>query len=102
MITRAGRLWSNFWGALSADGYYARSEDYVDIVQGRRVGLWNVPYVSSVYLVKASLLQTELKDYKLFTSQNLDSDMAFCHSVRNKVWMEDRKHLHFHWDFKLF
>ncbi len=37
MITRAGRLWSNFWGALSADGYYARSEDYVDIVQGRRV-----------------------------------------------------------------
>lgn len=37
MITRAGRLWSNFWGALSPDGYYARSEDYVDIVQRRRV-----------------------------------------------------------------
>ena len=37
MITRVGRLWSNFWGALSVDGYYARSEDYVDIVQGRRV-----------------------------------------------------------------
>lgn len=36
MITRSGRLWSNFWGALSAEGYYARSEDYVDIVQGRR------------------------------------------------------------------
>uniref|UniRef100_A0A3Q0RD25 Procollagen-lysine,2-oxoglutarate 5-dioxygenase 1 n=1 Tax=Amphilophus citrinellus TaxID=61819 RepID=A0A3Q0RD25_AMPCI len=36
MITRNGRLWSNFWGALSEDGYYARSEDYVDIVQGRR------------------------------------------------------------------
>lgn len=37
LMTRHGRLWSNFWGALSADGYYARSEDYVDIVQGRRV-----------------------------------------------------------------
>lgn len=36
-MTRHGRLWSNFWGALSADGYYARSEDYVDMVQGRRV-----------------------------------------------------------------
>uniref|UniRef100_A0A3B5KY64 Procollagen-lysine,2-oxoglutarate 5-dioxygenase 1 n=1 Tax=Xiphophorus couchianus TaxID=32473 RepID=A0A3B5KY64_9TELE len=83
MITRAGRLWSNFWGALSEDGYYARSEDYVDIVQGRRVGLWNVPYVSSVYLVKASLLQAELKDYQLFTSESLDPDMAFCHNVRN-------------------
>lgn len=37
MMTKPGRLWTNFWGALSADGYYARSEDYVDIVQGRRM-----------------------------------------------------------------
>ncbi|KAM9343000.1 procollagen-lysine,2-oxoglutarate 5-dioxygenase 1 isoform 1-T1 [Pholidichthys leucotaenia] len=84
MITRVGRLWSNFWGALSGDGYYARSEDYVDIVQGRRVGVWNVPYVSSVYLVKGSLLRTELTDYDLFTSQTLDPDMAYCHNIRSK------------------
>ncbi|XP_038577514.1 procollagen-lysine,2-oxoglutarate 5-dioxygenase 1-like isoform X1 [Micropterus salmoides] len=84
MITRSGRLWSNFWGALSAEGYYARSEDYVDIVQGRRVGVWNVPYVSSVYLVKAGLLRSELTDYELFTSHLLDPDMAFCFSLRSK------------------
>ncbi|XP_070766124.1 procollagen-lysine,2-oxoglutarate 5-dioxygenase 1 [Enoplosus armatus] len=84
MITRAGRLWSNFWGALSAEGYYARSEDYVDIVQGRRVGVWNVPYVSSVYLVKASLLRSELTDYELFTAHMLDPDMAYCLNIRNK------------------
>ncbi|XP_034731721.1 procollagen-lysine,2-oxoglutarate 5-dioxygenase 1 isoform X1 [Etheostoma cragini] len=84
MITRVGRLWSNFWGALSAEGYYARSEDYVDIVQGRRVGVWNVPYVSSVFLVKASLLRSELADYDLFNSNTLDPDMAVCHNIRNK------------------
>ncbi|XP_040918262.1 procollagen-lysine,2-oxoglutarate 5-dioxygenase 1 isoform X1 [Toxotes jaculatrix] len=84
MITRAGRLWSNFWGALSAEGYYARSEDYVDIVQGRRVGVWNVPYVSNVYLMKASLLRSELIDYDLFNSHTLDPDMAYCHNVRDK------------------
>ncbi|XP_058499105.1 procollagen-lysine,2-oxoglutarate 5-dioxygenase 1 [Solea solea] len=84
MITRVGRLWSNFWGALSADGYYARSEDYVDLVQGRREGVWNVPYVTNVYLVKASLLRTELTDYELFNSHILDPDMAFCHNVRIK------------------
>ncbi|XP_068601098.1 procollagen-lysine,2-oxoglutarate 5-dioxygenase 1 [Brachionichthys hirsutus] len=84
MVTRAGRLWSNFWGALSADGFYARSEDYVDIVQRRRVGVWNVPYVSSVYLLKASLLRTELTDYELFSSHDFDPDMAYCHVVRNK------------------
>uniref|UniRef100_A0A1A8F817 Procollagen-lysine 1, 2-oxoglutarate 5-dioxygenase 1a n=1 Tax=Nothobranchius korthausae TaxID=1143690 RepID=A0A1A8F817_9TELE len=84
MITRSGRLWSNFWGALSADGYYARSEDYVDIVQGRRVGVWNVPYVSSVYLVEAGVLRSDLKQYQLFTSSSLDPDMAFCHNVRSQ------------------
>lgn len=84
MITRIGRLWSNFWGALSAEGYYARSEDYVDIVQGRRVGVWNVPYVSNVYLVKGNLLRAELADEDLFGSHILDPDMTFCHNVRNK------------------
>lgn len=48
-------------------------------------GVWNVPYVSSVYLVKASLLRSELKDYKLFNSHILDPDMAYCHNIRNKV-----------------
>ncbi|XP_066546669.1 procollagen-lysine,2-oxoglutarate 5-dioxygenase 1 isoform X2 [Amia ocellicauda] len=84
LIGRPGKLWSNFWGALSADGYYARSEDYVDIVQGRRVGVWNVPYITSLYLIKGSVLKTELSEKDLFNSANLDADMAFCHTVRNQ------------------
>ncbi|XP_051915562.1 procollagen-lysine,2-oxoglutarate 5-dioxygenase 1 isoform X2 [Hippocampus zosterae] len=84
LLTRTGRLWSNFWGALSADGYYARAEDYVDLVQGRRVGIWNVPYITSVYLMKASLLRSEISDDDLFHSNFMDPDMAFCQHVRNK------------------
>ncbi|XP_058246085.1 procollagen-lysine,2-oxoglutarate 5-dioxygenase 1 isoform X2 [Hemibagrus wyckioides] len=84
MMSKPGRLWSNFWGALSADGYYARSEDYVDIVQGRRVGIWNVPYVSQVYLLRADILRNELKAPDLFQSATLDPDMAFCSRVRDQ------------------
>ncbi|XP_061128081.1 procollagen-lysine,2-oxoglutarate 5-dioxygenase 1 isoform X1 [Syngnathus typhle] len=84
LLTRIGRLWSNFWGALSADGYYARSEDYVDLVQGHRVGIWNVPYITNVYLMKASLLRSELSDDDLFHSNPNDPDMAFCQHVRDK------------------
>ncbi|XP_043103743.1 procollagen-lysine,2-oxoglutarate 5-dioxygenase 1 [Puntigrus tetrazona] len=84
MMTKPGRLWTNFWGALSADGYYARSEDYVDIVQRQRKGLWNVPYVSHIFLLKADALRTDLKDPDLFESATLDPDMAFCSKVRNK------------------
>ncbi|TRY99442.1 hypothetical protein DNTS_022991 [Danionella cerebrum] len=85
MLTKPGRLWTNFWGALSADGFYARSEDYVDIVQGQRVGLWNVPYVSHIFLVKADALRTDLKEPDLFESATLDPDMAFCSKLRNKL-----------------
>ncbi|XP_044301321.1 procollagen-lysine,2-oxoglutarate 5-dioxygenase 1 [Varanus komodoensis] len=84
LVSRLGKLWSNFWAALSPDGYYARSEDYVDIVQGRRVGLWNVPYISSAYLIKGSLLRSQLTQHDLFHSGKLDADMAFCHNLREQ------------------
>ncbi|XP_043918973.1 procollagen-lysine,2-oxoglutarate 5-dioxygenase 1 [Protopterus annectens] len=84
LVSRQGKLWSNFWGALSADGYYARSEDYIDIVQGRRIGVWNVPYISNIYLVKASILRTELREINMFQSGRLDADMVFCQNVRNQ------------------
>ena len=43
LLTRAGKLWSNFWGSLSHDGYYARSFDYVDIVNRRRRYVLRIP-----------------------------------------------------------
>ncbi|CAH2272451.1 procollagen-lysine,2-oxoglutarate 5-dioxygenase 3 [Pelobates cultripes] len=84
MVSRAGKLWSNFWGALSPEGYYARSEDYVDIVQGKRVGVWNVPYIAHVYLIRGETLRRELLHKNIFTSSQTDPDMAFCKSVRDK------------------
>ena len=32
LLVRPGKMWSTFWGALSADGFYKRSDDYTDIV----------------------------------------------------------------------
>ncbi|XP_030072049.1 procollagen-lysine,2-oxoglutarate 5-dioxygenase 2 isoform X2 [Microcaecilia unicolor] len=82
LVTRHGKLWSNFWGALSSDGYYARSEDYVDIVQGKRVGVWNVPYIANIYLIKGKTLRMEMKETNQFRLDNLDPDMALCRNVR--------------------
>uniref|UniRef100_A0A7M4F920 Procollagen-lysine,2-oxoglutarate 5-dioxygenase 1 n=1 Tax=Crocodylus porosus TaxID=8502 RepID=A0A7M4F920_CROPO len=84
LVSRHGKLWSNFWGALSPEGYYARSEDYVDIVQRRRVGIWNVPYISNIYLIKGKTLRSELDQGNLFQSSKLDADMAFCQNVRDR------------------
>lgn len=79
VLTRPEKVWSNFWGALSSQGFYARSSDYMDIVGRQVLGLWNVPFISTVYLVKSSVL-TDFS-YEL---TNTDPDMAVCWHMRSK------------------
>uniref|UniRef100_A0A8B9LVD9 procollagen-lysine 5-dioxygenase n=1 Tax=Astyanax mexicanus TaxID=7994 RepID=A0A8B9LVD9_ASTMX len=85
MLSRHGKLWSNFWGALSPEGYYSRSEDYIDIVQAKRVGVWNVPYITQVYLLRGDVLRSRLADVSLFKQEGADPDMIFCRAVRDQV-----------------
>jgi len=37
MVLKMGKAWSNFWGALSTTGFYARSEDYMEIINREKV-----------------------------------------------------------------
>ncbi|XP_034233658.1 procollagen-lysine,2-oxoglutarate 5-dioxygenase isoform X2 [Thrips palmi] len=83
MLTRPFKAWSNFWGALSTDGFYARSTDYMEIVNNERRGLWNVPYISSCYLVNATLL-ADREARASYHHDSLDPDMAYCHNLREK------------------
>ncbi|KAM7376795.1 hypothetical protein PAMA_013531 [Pampus argenteus] len=84
MLSRHGKLWSNFWGALSPEGFYSRSEDYIEIVQGKRIGLWNVPYITQAYLIKGSVLRSELSQVSLYVNDGMDPDMVFCRSIRDQ------------------
>ncbi|KAJ8338131.1 hypothetical protein SKAU_G00370970 [Synaphobranchus kaupii] len=84
MLSRHGKLWSNFWGALSPEGFYSRAEDYIDIVQGKRVGLWNVPYITQVYLIRGTTLRTRLAQISLYRQDGIDADMVFCRAVRDQ------------------
>ncbi|XP_014283346.1 procollagen-lysine,2-oxoglutarate 5-dioxygenase isoform X1 [Halyomorpha halys] len=81
MLLRPYRSWSNFWGALNNEGYYARSFDYMDIINGDKRGVWNIPYLTSCYLVNATLLPLISGAYE---NGKLDSDMAFCQTLRDK------------------
>lgn len=82
MVARPNQYWSNFWGALSDNGYYARSPDYMDIVGYKKVGLWNVPYINSVYLIHGALIE-KLQD--AFTRAEVhDPDMHFAENLREK------------------
>lgn len=83
LLVRPYKAWSNFWGALSSEGFYARSNDYMEIVKGERRGLWNVPFISGAYLVNATLLKDE-KTRPNYINNLLDADMAFCTNNRER------------------
>lgn len=102
LLSIPDKLWSNFWGSLSGEGYYARSHDYVDILKGTRRGLWNVPYISQAYLMKGSFLKdlmekrtlsnevTHTIEQQLFKSHSheQDTDMSFSKFMRdNGIFM---------------
>lgn len=82
LLVRPGKMWSNFWGALTGDGFYKRSEDYVAIVQRTRMGMWNVPYVNGAYLVQKRHLPV-LSSFPLDTG--VDVDMVICKTLRDKL-----------------
>ncbi|XP_071507295.1 procollagen-lysine,2-oxoglutarate 5-dioxygenase 1-like [Diadema antillarum] len=82
LVSKPGKLWSNFWGDLNSNGYYARSSDYVDIVRRERKGLWNVPYIANVYLVKGEVIRRGERPN--FEEEGMDSDMVICADFRNK------------------
>lgn len=49
-------------------------------------GLWNVPYITQVYLIKGSVLRTKLSQVSLYMDEGgMDADMVFCRSIRDQV-----------------
>lgn len=82
LLSRPKKLWSNFWGDIGQDGYYLRSDDYVEVVQGTRKGVWNVPYISDAILVHKSKFSAA--DIPSFHDKRYDYDMAFCADRRDK------------------
>lgn len=80
MIRATDGLWCNFWGELDDNGYYKRSFDYLDIINNRKKGCWNVPYVTGIYLVNRKMISDQFFTDNLYS----DFDMQTCHEMRKK------------------
>uniref|UniRef100_A0A915PP06 procollagen-lysine 5-dioxygenase n=1 Tax=Setaria digitata TaxID=48799 RepID=A0A915PP06_9BILA len=90
LLTIHEKLFSNFWGALDINGYYARSDDYIEIIDGKRIGIWNVPYISRAILI----YKDKIKEFENSYTYNVmvDADMSFCEFARTKMW--ENRYLH--------
>ncbi|XP_066581047.1 procollagen-lysine,2-oxoglutarate 5-dioxygenase [Prorops nasuta] len=83
LLIRPYKAWSNFWGAITNDGFYARSFDYMEIIENERRGLWNVPFVSSCYLVNATLIKNK-ETRPSYMEDDFDPEMSFAHANRER------------------
>lgn len=83
LLVRPYKAWSNFWGAITDDGFYARSFDYMEIVKNERRGLWNVPFVSNCYLINSTLLKNKATR-PVYSVDDMDQDMAFAYTNRER------------------
>lgn len=77
-VRRKGKTWSNFWGAVNNKGYYRRSDDYFDILDGDKKGIWNVPYITDIFMISRDIANQQLYD------GSGDPDMVICKNLRNK------------------
>ncbi|XP_020286175.1 procollagen-lysine,2-oxoglutarate 5-dioxygenase 3 isoform X2 [Pseudomyrmex gracilis] len=83
LLIRPYKAWSNFWGAITDDGFYARSFDYMEIIKNERRGLWNVPFISNCYLINATIIANKATRPS-YEDGDLDTEMAFAQANRQR------------------
>ncbi|ESO01389.1 hypothetical protein HELRODRAFT_81988, partial [Helobdella robusta] len=81
MLVRPGKMWANFMGTSTTDGHFKKSDDFTTLVLRERKGLWNVPYLTSAFLLQArhlpSISRIEFKE-----GDNIDA--VFCLEMRKR------------------
>ena len=56
----------------------------MDIVGGKRHGVWNVPFISAIYLIKGDFIHNSSPDTRPnLLHESLDADMALCRNLRD-------------------
>ena len=79
LVKKENAVFTNFWAGITENGWYLRSDDYLDIINTSFIGLWNVPYITGNILISKKLLEKyDVFKYKSFN----DIDMRLCHNLR--------------------
>ncbi|TNN88343.1 Procollagen-lysine,2-oxoglutarate 5-dioxygenase 2 [Liparis tanakae] len=71
----------DYYFSLDTDVMLTNRQTLKLLIEQNR-GMWNIPFMAHVYLVKGSALRNELKERNLFVLEKLDPDMAVCRNAR--------------------
>lgn len=86
MLRKSGKLWTNFWGDIDSERFYKKSPDYFSIIDRNRTGCWNVPYITSCFLIRKDKLLAIIDNLSNITneSEQIDIDMRICELFREQ------------------
>ena len=89
IVSIPGKYWSNYWGKVDDNGWYASGFDYIDQVEHRIKGCWNVPHIFGNILINKEYIG-RVQNY--FTNdtvnKSFDKYMKFCYNCRkNDIFM---------------
>ncbi|MGH0189121.1 UNVERIFIED_CONTAM: hypothetical protein FKN15_033523 [Acipenser sinensis] len=73
----------DYYLSIDADVALINAESLKILIEENK-GVWNVPYITQVYLVKGHTLRRELAQRDMFTQEGMDPDMVFCRNVREQ------------------
>jgi GR25 family glycosyltransferase involved in LPS biosynthesis len=82
LLSKKGKLWSNFWGNVTDKGWYKSSFDYNSIVEYKIQGCWNVPYISGNILIKNEYLKNMQNFFINSYNPNFNYYMVFSYNCR--------------------
>ncbi len=80
LMIKTGSAFSNFWGAISPTGWYARSDDYLEIFNLKKIGVFKVPYATGNLLIKNEVFKRNPNICR--EQSDWDLDMSICHNLR--------------------
>jgi len=78
MKSHSNDSFANCWGDIEANGYYKRSDDYFDIIHQKKIGHWNVPYISGCIFMKRNIITDwDLLTKNKHTGEDREMELAF-------------------------
>ena len=83
LVKKQNELFSNYWGDVDENGFYKRSNNYIDIVNRNIKGLFKAKYINSCFILSKNIAESIQNFYKLNHKSNNDYDITFANNCRN-------------------
>lgn len=75
--------YANFWRDIDDNDWYLQTEDYLDIVNDKTVGVWNCPHISDFVLIRKDFVEGCISKFEDGYTQERGDYMTFCKNLRN-------------------